>query len=246
MRRDVRILLATSALGAVATWGPLLPDALSRMETFRISDVEVRGLRFLTEDSVVARLQLGPESSVWTDPSVWVERVVSHPLIRSAEVRRKVPGGLLITVEERFPIALAATPTLEPVDAEGYRLPIDPARYRLDLPILSTGRVPPNKSQLFPEDVRLLVAEIHHLMNSDAAFLQRVSTLREGEPGTLIARLTAPQVDFLLRPGTSGIRLREGQAALADALSKYPGEVPAVIDLRFAEQVVVRRSREER
>jgi len=245
MRRDLRILLATAALGAVATTGPLLPDALSRMETFRISDVEVRGLRFLTEDSILARLQLLPESSVWTDTGVWTERLESHPLIRSVEVRRKVPRGLLITVEERFPVALAATPTLEPVDAEGYRLPIDPARYRLDLPVISAGRIPPNRSQLFGEDVRMLVAEIDHLMNSDAAFLQRVSTLRLGERGTLVARLTSPTVDFLLQPGTSSARLREGQAALTDAMLKNPGEIPTVIDLRFAEQVVVRRSREE-
>jgi len=245
MRRDVRILLATAVLGAVATAIPMLSDALSRMETFRISDVEVRGLRFLTEDSVIARLQLRPESSVWTDTGVWAERIVSHPLIRSVEVRRKVPGGLLIMVEERFPVALAATPTLEPVDAEGYRLPIDPSRYRLDLPVISADRTPPNESQLFPEDVRVLVAAISHLMNSDAAFVQRVSTLRQGGRGSFIARLTRPEVDFLLEPGTSAVRLKEGQAALNDAMSKNPGEVPAAIDLRFREQVVVRRSREE-
>ena len=46
-------------------------------------------------------------------------------------------------------------------------------------------------------------------------------------------------------PGTSVMSLREGEAALTDALSRTPGDVPAVIDLRFADQVVVRRMREE-
>ncbi len=245
MRRDVRILLATTVLGAAAMWGPMLPEAVFRMETFRISEVVVRDFRFLAEDSIVARLQLGPESSVWTDTDVWRERVVSHPLIRSAEVRRKIPNGLVITVEERAPIALAPTPTLEPVDAEGYRLPIDPARYRLDLPVISTRRTPPDGSRLFPEDVRVLVAEIDQLMKSDAAFVQKVSTLRLDDRGALVARLTGPAIDFLLPRGASGAKLREGEAALADALSRNPGDVPVAIDLRFADQVVVRRSREE-
>jgi cell division protein FtsQ len=217
---------------------------MSEMETFRISDVEVRGLRLLTEDSIVAQLQLGPESSVWSDKSVWLERVESHPLVRSAEVRRKVPNGLLIVVEERRPIALAATPTLEPVDAEGYRLPIDPARYRLDLPIISTSQTPPAGSQLFGEEVRMLAAEVDHLMSVDAAFLQRVSTLRRDPRGMLVLGMTGGGVDFLLPPGVPASRLRQGDAALTDALSRSPGNVPAVIDLRFVDQVVVRRTRE--
>jgi len=244
MRRDLRILLATVVLGALTTWGPRLYEAMSAMETFRISDVEVRGLRLITEDSIVARLELEPESSVWGDKTVWLERVESHPLVRSAEVRRKVPNGLLIVVEERRAIALAATPTLEPVDAEGYRLPIDPARYRLDLPIISTSQTPPEGSQLFGEEVRILAAEVSHLMSVDAAFMRRVSTLRRDDQGMLVLRMTAGDVDFLLPPGTPASRLRQGDAALTDALSRSPGDVPAVIDLRFADQVVVRRTRE--
>lgn len=243
MRRDLRILLATAVLGALTTWGPRVPEAMSAMETFRISDVEVRGLRLITEDSIVARLELEPESSVWDDKTVWLERVESHPLVRSAEVRRKVPNGLLIVVEERRAIALAATPTLEPVDAEGYRLPIDPARYRLDLPIISTSQTPPDGSQLFGEEVRILAAEVRHLMSVDAAFMRRVSTLRRDDQGMLVVRMTAGDVDFLLPPGTPARRLRQGDAALTDALSRSPGDVPAVIDLRFADQVVVRRTR---
>lgn len=245
MRNEVRVLFGTIAVGAVATLGPRAQAVMSEMDVFRIEDVQVVGIRFLTEDSVVAQLELDAKSSVWGDKGVWVERVTAHPLVRNAEVERLVPNGLRITVEERRPIALAATPTLEPLDAEGYRLPIDPARYRLDLPIIASGRTPPDAAQLFPEDVRTLAAEVNHLMNSDAAFLQRVSTLHWGERGALVARLSGPDVVFLLPPGISAHRLREGDAALADALSRNPGDVPAVIDLRFADQVVVRRTEEE-
>jgi hypothetical protein len=52
---------------------------------------------------------------------------------------------------------------------------------------------------------------------------------------------TDPPVDFLLQPATPPARLREGLGALADAAAKTPERLPTTIDLRFADQVVVRR-----
>ena len=46
-------------------------------------------------------------------------------------VERRLPNRLRVEIEERRPVALAATPTLEPVDGEGVRLPIDPTLYVL-------------------------------------------------------------------------------------------------------------------
>jgi hypothetical protein len=244
MRRDVRILMGTLALGGAVAWGPHIPAALRDMEAFRIVDVEVRGLRYLTSDDVVTRLGLTPEASVWADTDVWAERVGAHPLVRSVQVSRRVPDGLLVAVAEREPIALAPTPTLEPVDAEGFRLPLDPALYRLDLPVISTRRTPPPGSRLLPEDVRALAAEVGHLLDSDAAFVQRVSSVRWGEHGEIVARWTEPKVEFLLPRSVSTGTLRQGTAALDDELSRMPGDPPDVIDLRFADQVVVRRTRE--
>jgi len=241
MRRDVLILGATIVVGAAVTWGPMVPEAMSDMQTFRVSDVRVAGARFLSEDSVRARLGLTPESSIWDDPKPWAERLSAHPLVRSAKVRRRFPNGLRVTVEERQPVALAATPTLEPVDADGYRLPIDPTRYPLDLPIVTAGSVPPKGSALFGEDVRSLVAEIVHLGMSDADFLLRVSTLRHDGRGAFVARLTGPDIDFLLPSRVAAGRLRAGEAALSDAMSRSPGSTPRSVDLRFADQVVVRR-----
>lgn len=244
MRRDARILLSTVAVAALAHWGRAIPRALSEMDTFTITEVEVRGTRFLAEDVVVEQLAIGAETSVWTDKDVLVERLREHPMVRDARIARRVPGGLLVTVAEREPIALAPTPTLEPVDAEGRRLPLDPAVHRLDLPVIASTHTPPAGSALFPEDVRVLAAELDHLMNADTAFLQRVSSLRWNQDGTLVVRWTEPPVEFLLPSRASPSRLREGLGALSHAIARTPGAVPEVIDLRFADQVVVRRSRD--
>ena len=241
MRRDARILLWTAALGAVAVWGESVTQWVRAMDTFRVSRIDVSGLRYLDEEDVVSLLPVTPETSVWGDTEAWADRVATHPMVRSATVTRRLPDGLHVDVVERTPIALAPTPTLEPVDAEGYRLPIDPAVYRLDLPILATDRHPPEGARLVPDDVRSLAGQVRHLMASDTAFLQRVSSVSWSERGALVVSWTEPPVDFLLPSGAPPARLREGLGALADAAAKTPDRLPTTIDLRFADQVVVRR-----
>jgi len=243
MRSQTRVLLATLVVGPVVLWGHRLPEQLSRMETFRIAEVDVRGLRFLAEDSVVAWMQLGPFASVWGDREKWAERLALHPLVQSAEVRRRLPNGLRVDIEERRPIALAGTPVLEPVDVEGHRLPIDPTRYRLDLPVIVADRVPPEGASRFPEEVRSLAAEVGFLLASDEEFVRRVSKFERSGDGALVASLGSPDVDFLIPAHTRAERLREGEAALSDAISREPSRAPTVVDLRFADQVVVRRNR---
>jgi hypothetical protein len=240
MRRDLRILVGTGVFGAAMAWGGRLPDAVVDLEMFRVEDVEVRGLRYMEEAEVVALLGLEPETSVWTDKSRWHDRVGAHPLVKSVRVGRRLPDGLLITVAERTPIALGPTPTLEPMDAEGRRLPIDPAAYRLDLPVIHSTRRPPRGARHFPSEVRRLAEEVEQLMAADTSFLQLVSSVSWTRGGAVAVRWTDPDVEFLLPPRASPARLREGLTALSDARERQG--MPDAIDLRFADQVVVRRT----
>jgi len=244
MRRDLRILLGTLACGGAMfvwdAWG----DAFADLSTFEIRHVEVFGTHFVEHDEVIGLLALEPNTSIWSDREVWRERLERHPMIRTVEVSRRFPGGLRVSVVERRPVALAPTPTLEPIDVEGVRLPLDPSRYRLDLPILATTRAPADGSRLVPREVRALAGEVGRMMSADTAFLQRVSELGWRPDGSLRVSWTEPSVDFLLPAGAPAVRLREGLAALADAVGRRPTDPPEEIDLRFADQVVVRRTRE--
>jgi hypothetical protein len=204
--------------------------------------VQVRGNRYLGQAEVVGLLGLAPETSVWSDKGVWHDRVASHPLVESVRVGRRLPDGLVITIAERTPIALGPTPTLEPMDAEGRRLPLDPAAFRLDLPVIHTAQRPPRGSRHFPAEVRRLAAEVEHLMAADTSFLQLVSSVSWTKDGAVAMRWTEPEVEFLLPTRPSPARLREGLTALADAAAKERGGMPRAIDLRFADQVVVRTS----
>ena len=113
----------------------------------------------------------------------------------------------------------------------------------MDLPVLVTTDVPAPGARLLPARDRRLVAEVARLMEADTAFLQMVSEVSLRDDGTIVARWSEPGVEFLLTPGAPARRLREGLAVLADALGRDPTRLPTEIDLRFADQVVVRRIR---
>ncbi len=243
MRRDVRIILVTLLLAGLWTGGSRVAEAVTALDTFRVTDVRISGLETLDRGQVLALMDVTHETTVWGDLTEWEGRLEAHPLLADARVRRQMPGTLVVEVVERHPVALAPTPTLEPVDREGALLPLDPAERRMDLPVLGMRELPAPGSRLLPTRDRILAAEVARLMEADTSFLQMVSEVSWGEErNTLVARWSEPPVDFLLGPGTPGSRLREGLAVLADAMARDPEHVPAVIDLRYADQVVVRRS----
>jgi len=243
MRRELKIIAITVASAGLWTVGGQVAERAADLDTFRVTAVEITGLESVDRGEVLALLDVTRESSVWTDTETWESRLLAHPLVRDAQVRRRIPGTLLVHLVERHPVALAPTPTLEAVDRDGVRLPMDPAGQRMDLPILGTATVPAHGSRLLPSGDRRLVAEVARLMDADTAFLQMVSEVSFRDEETLVARWSEPDVEFLLTPGAPARRLREGLTVLADALGRTPGQVPMVIDLRFADQVIVRRTR---
>jgi len=240
MRRDLKILYGTLVAAGLWAGGTRVPAALDSMETFRVQDVQIRGLRYLPEEEARALLDFEPRISVWADVAANADRLRNHALVKDVRIERHLPRSLVVRVSERRPVALVPTPTLEPADAEGVRLPIDPALHRLDLPILDLAASPAEGARLLPDRARRLAAEVGRLQEADTAFLQRVSEVRWADDATVVARWSDPQVDFYFRPGASSARLREGFAALGDAFGRDPDRTPQVVDLRYVDQVVVR------
>jgi cell division protein FtsQ len=243
MRRDVRIIAATILLAGAWTGGSRVAEAVSAMDTFRVTEVDITGLETLERGQVLALMDLTGETSVWDDTELWEARLLAHPLLKEAHVERRIPGTLVVSLVERRPVALAPTPTLEPVDGDGVLLPLDPAESRMDLPLVEVRRtLPPGVRRLAGWE-RALVAEVARLSAADPGFFQLVSEVAWGGDGrTMVVRLGEPSVTFLVAAGSSAARLQEGLTVLGDVLDRDPGGVPAVIDLRYADQVVVRRN----
>ena len=120
-----------------------LPRTLAEVEWFRVRAVRVDGVQHLSAEEVERIAAVPADANLWDDPEPVAARVRAHPLVKDVVVARRLPGTLWFRVVEREPVALLPTPTLEPVDVEGRRLPLDPARLHLDLPVLldTTGEV---------------------------------------------------------------------------------------------------------
>jgi hypothetical protein len=235
----VFVLALAVAVGGVVS---RIPKALAEVEAFRVTEIRLRGARFLTEEEAVKTLALAANASVWDDTGILETRLEEHPLVRKATIHRRFPNALLLKVVEEEPVALFPTPTLEPVDVAGRILPIDPAFHKLDLPIMGgAGRDGPGA--LDPAGRRVLAEEISRLAQGDPEFQARISDFALNARGDVSARISDPPVTILFRPGLPSGRIQTGLRVLADAQSRFGERGVADLDLRFDDQVVVRLGR---
>jgi cell division septal protein FtsQ len=197
---------------------------ISGLSFFRMRAVDVRGLRYLSEDVVVARLRVDTLQSVWQDLSILRRRVLGHPQIRDVSTTRRLPGTLVLTVIENLPVALLSDARgLHPYAGSGRALPIDPARAGLELPVI------------FTPDPRLLSA-LERVRREQPAFFARISEASRDRAGDLVL-------------GLDGFRVRAPLGVSADGLTDiFPVELDlarrglavAELDLRYRDQVIAR------
>jgi len=240
MRRSIRWfgILGVALIGVLAP--VYLPQALRNVEVFRAAEIDVTGLTFVTRGEVLDLAGIQLATSVWEPLEEFEARIEEHPMVSSVTVERELPDRLIIRIVERVPVGFVAAPTLEPVDGEGRYLPLDPARWTLDLPLL-TPRVDPTGEEGRPSPARLrLLATVARAIRDEGVFWHNVSEIRETESGDVVAEWGDPQVTFQLGRSTDVRRLQEGVQVLGDALARWTDRMPVAVDLRWADQVVVR------
>lgn len=116
-------------------WAPLF---LKRLAFFRVRHVEIVGARYVLPAELLERLKVDTLDSVWDAKGPLEARVKSHPLVRDAEIDRRLPGTLVVRLQEHMPVALVATTNgFKAYDARGVALPIDPTAADVDAPILA-------------------------------------------------------------------------------------------------------------
>lgn len=243
MRRGLRFVVVTALTLSAGAGAVHLRTVVADLELFQVRRVTLEGARYLSREEALAAAAVPSGASVWDDTAPWEARLERHPLVREARVRRRLPSTLVLEVEERVPVALLPTPTLEPVDREGRVLPIDPALHPLDLPVVRPSRPPQgvDSSDAAPAwaRVRPLTRELARLAAQDPAFVQEVAVLSADPRGDLRASWGDGGVRLLFRAPLTTDRLSEARAALADAARRFPERTARAVDVRFADQVVV-------
>ena len=220
----LRLALLAIAVLVVAgspLWGPLL---MRRMAFFHVHRIEILGARYVSPSDILARLHVDTTASVWDPTGPLLARVRSHPEVESAVIHRKLPGTLVVEIQERVPVALVpGTGGFRVFDSRGVPLPIDPARVRVDAPVLL---------QRDTTVLRLLGA----MRGALPALYNRVSAIqRVGTDELLIQRPTEPvraMHDVTLDRLADIVPVEED-------LSRKQLRV-AEIDLRYRDQVIAR------
>ncbi len=240
MRKLFRVALWGTMVGGVALATAWLPDALAELEFFRAREYRVAGTRLLEEKEVLAAAAISPFVSVFDDLTSIEQRLELHALVRHAKVTAELPATLVVTIEERTPVAFVVSPVLEPVDRDGTVLPLDPVEHHLDLPVLVRSG---EGAALSPSQLRILAAEVNRLAADDPTFLAAVSEMvidDWGDATAVVATLVSGDLLLRFRPPLSHQRLRDGLVVLEDAIRRRPDQGAAILDLRFEDQFLVR------
>ena len=239
--------------GRALRWGSLLAvagslgyagvRALPELRLFRVRTIEATGIRHLTAEMVWEAAGVDSTTSVWTSAALLEERLERHPLVASARVERSPPSTLVVAIEEAVPIALVASPLVEPVDASGAVLPIDPRTPLLDLPLISAPGGANAAEGAAGTDARAAVGtlarDLHQLGEMAPEVLSVVSEARlVGFDATLLLGDEGLSVRYT--PPLPQGRLLEAVVAMNDAHARFPDRTATEIDIRFADQVVVR------
>jgi cell division septal protein FtsQ len=239
MRKGTGFFLVIT-LGMVVTLGaPRAKSAFANARLFEVSEVSVEGARYMTEAEVVEAAAIPPGASVWDDLAALESRLEAHPLVEDAVIHRRLPDRLTMEIQEREPVGLLPSPVLAPVDREGHVLPIDPLGRRMDLPLLQPKSAS-GEEDLAPEQVAMLAGELDRLETLDPAVLASVSEVAFDPWGGVLLHLSEPRVTLRYWAPLSPASLNDALVVLADAIERHPDRPLLSVDLRFADQVVVR------
>jgi cell division protein FtsQ len=204
--------------------GLVMPALLRRLEFFRVRRVEITGIRYLAPARIITAAGLDDRSSVFDDLLEARRELKTLPGVRSARIKRRLPGTLEIVVEEAVPVALAPQgATLTLLDSSGGVLPFDPAGTAPDLPIAGGAD-------------RTIAQVLARVQMSDAVLFGRIEAARRvGDD--VVLETDGRRLWFSPRVTAEDIR---AVAAVAQDLARR-GRRYGELDARFAGQVIVRR-----
>jgi len=234
-------LLVVAGGIAGSIWGRKL---LASIDYFDVRQVEVVGARWVPPDSLLRLAAIGRGRSVWDDHTEIERRLIRHPLIDEAHIRRSGLRTLRVVVREVEPVALVGAPELHVVRGDGTLLPIDPVGTSLDLPLLTA------QAQLTDDSTRLregpalrALAIFARLQALDPGLASVISDFELALDQGLFANLTTsqPARRLALPSAINETLVRRVRATLADLRSR--GIAAALLEARYADQIVVRRER---
>lgn len=245
-----RRVFRTAKLGAllvsvtVAVYhGARLADARGWLDPFRVREVRVTGVVLAHPSVLVAEAGLiGEEIHYWTPLGEYVGYVERDPLVESARFHRRFPNRLTLEIRERRPVALIQLDRLAPVDSTGRVLPLSAFHREFDAPILTVGWPPAEVARegiVRHQAVRAMLSRLGQIAIHYPVLAREISAIRMERDGTITLALVNAEGEVVLDENTPLAKLALVDDVLRDL--RHKGITYERLDLRFEEQIVVRR-----
>jgi len=229
----VLVFLLLGAGGAAAySW-------LGRSAIFSVRVVDMNPCTHVKGDEISGILKGVARGNIWSLSKEEIgRRILSHPFVREVVVRKAFPDKLLVSIEERNPVAMVNLDALYYVDERGTIFKRLTAYDAKDLPIL-TGFSRNDLASGDPVTIRNLERTIELLRHAEAGTLNRnISEVHfDAQDGyTLVTR------DFGLQLKIGTMDFGEAMRRVEEAIPKLAslGREKKVVDLKTAGRIFVR------
>lgn len=175
------------------------------------------------------------------DAPAVVARLELLPLVRRAQVKKNWSREVVITVEERQPVALVLIDRLVEVDVDGVVLPADAGGDMANLPIVRglDAEVPEPGGRIVDPALPGALDLAVRISDPTLGLERRVSEIWAAEADSLVLHLMEGGVPVLVGRGDCPRRRLQALCAVLDDMARREENLEYV-DLRFVGQIVTK------
>lgn len=241
-RKFLLVVAGMGGLGAAAFLVTSAAELAAESRFLEVQGVQVAGNTYVSKEAILAQLgDLSRQSLLAVDADALARRLLAHPRLRAAHVRRGLSRQLTVEVEERRPVALLSAGALVELDRDGYALPPIARGALPDLPVLTgvTSRLPAPGTRLKSPGLEAALSILAGLASEDPEFLAAISQIDlSASPICRIHLVDRPQVVVAHAGALTPAKLSGLRSVLEDLDRR--GRQQVEVDLRFEGQLVVR------
>lgn len=249
--RGALVLACAVVLIVTAAFAPIV---LRSINGFRVTRVEVNGVRYLSAAAAVEAAGIDAAANIFDDPSPWLEQLRVHPLVTDVRLQRRMPGTLVLNIDEAVPVAFARTPELRAIGSHGRVLPLDPADDGLNLPVLTVRTRVSGQGRAVDQATLDILAFLADTRRVEPGLIDWISEIGMHGGAVRLVLRNASDAEVLVPVEPGAERLRELASTIAElaaprvvrsangeATRAAEPELAGVrrIDVRFHDQVVV-------
>jgi cell division protein FtsQ len=227
------VIVALTGLGSRYVW-----HVIRCHSHFTLASVDVVGSEHVAAAQVYEWLDVPSDASTWdVDLERLRRRLLQHPWVASARVRRELPDRVVVTVRERRAVsALAAGDDLYAIDRRGRLIGSIDAHASYHLPRI-TGASLPGVDEL-PWQARHRLREVAKLVRVLTRFRRLAEVRVDGDDGVTVQMAALPALPVHFGWGDWKAKRRR----LARVLALWSGREDELesVELAFGRDVVVR------